>query len=111
MIIYFKKILNISEDKAPERIDQVAGWKITMKEHNTLLSLLKNNMDHVANKYSDFFIPEAEIDVFIFAIKNENSIFLKHALVDSIFSISMLANERIIKELLHNLQKGSRLEL
>jgi hypothetical protein len=82
-----------------------------MKNHNALLALLRNNMDHIAIKYSDFFIPEANSMVFIFAIKNENSIFLKHALVDSIFSIAVLTDEEIIKELLRNLEKGSRMGL
>lgn len=106
----FKKIITIWEDKAKDRIDEVAGWKIKNSKDCILRSLLKNNMDYVAWKYVYFYIFEAKEDLFRFAIRNENEFFIKHCLSETIF-VSMLSHPEIINELLTTIEKGSRIEL
>ena len=49
--------------------------------------------------------------LFIFAIKNENEVFIKYALQETIFSLSMLTNSEIIEEILKTLESGARIEL
>lgn len=107
----FKKILNICEDKAEERIDEVAGWKIKLENHNMFKSLLSNHMDTVACKYSDFYVEDATLDLFLFAIRNENDIFIKHSLKEVIFTVKMIANVEVVEEILKNLEKGRKIEL
>lgn len=73
-----------------KRIEQVAGWKIKPENESMLKSLLKNNADHAACKYIDFYVEDANIELFIFTIRNENEEFIKHALKESVYNMSML---------------------
>ena len=95
-----------------ERIEQVAGWKIKPGGKESMLrSLLRNNADSAASKYCNFYILDADIDLLIYAIRNENEEFIKHALKSLIFNVNMLSEIKIIKELLENLNEGRHIEL
>lgn len=107
----FKMIQDNCDEKVQEKIDQVTGWKIRVKGFNMLRSLLKNNMDVVACKYSNFYIRDATEDLLLFAMKNENEIFLKHALKDIIFSVNMLCRDKVIAMQLDFIKRGTRVEM
>lgn len=107
----FQKVNNICERKETEIIDKIAGWKIKPDNENMLFSLIKNDMDAVACKYSDFYIADINIEVFLFAIKNENEVFIKHVLQDSMVSPKMLTDARIVETLLKSVENGRIMEL
>lgn len=93
------------------RIEEVASWKIIPTQERMLHSLLRNNADKVACKFSDFYILEATIELFLFAIKNQNEIFIKHSLLDNVFASNMLTDPQLIEELLTNIESGISIEL
>jgi hypothetical protein len=107
----FKRIINVCEDKAMKRIEEVAGWKIKPDNESMLKSLLRNNADMAACKHSGFYIMDADIELFIYSIRNENDEFIKHALKESVFTINMLSDPILIDELIESLQDGRHIEL
>lgn len=88
----------------------MSAWKLQTSE-NFLKALLNNNMDSVAKDFCLFYIKDATIDLFIYCIKNENEVFLKHALRNSVFPGTMLADSEIINEILNTFQLGVKTEL
>ena len=74
-------------------------------------ALLSHGMDVVACEFAIYAIHDCDINMFLFAIQNGNEIFLKYALKEAIFSISILHEEKMILTLLDGINNGARIEL
>ena len=75
----FKKIIEICDDQAPNKIRLIANWKLKSNE-NILKSLLVNGQDSIACEFAEFYLHDAGMDLMIFCLRNYNEIFLKFAL-------------------------------
>jgi len=67
-------------------------------------------MDKIACDYAGFYLPDANIELLLFALRNGNEIFLKYALQESIFSSKNLADKNVVDEILTMLANNSRTE-
>lgn len=76
-----------------------------------LMALLKHNIDAVASSCANEYQKDADRHLLEFAIENENIVFLKKALQDSIFSLNLINDPLIIRKLLDKIHSGLNIEL
>lgn len=76
LIIHFTD----KQDKAEKIIKTIyKEWRVIDSNENILKALLVNDMDVVACDQNAINIHEADEALFLFALKNENDVFLKFA--------------------------------
>jgi hypothetical protein len=72
-------------DDYPKLVGLIADWKLEQSE-NFMMSLLVNRQDDIAKLYAENYLHEVgdienkEFDLMIFALRNYNETFMKHAL-------------------------------
>ncbi|CAI2360713.1 unnamed protein product [Moneuplotes crassus] len=100
---------NIKESKhnVLPKVESICKWKIKASE-NLLKCLLESCWDHLAIKYCEFYIKDADRDLLRFCIKNENEDFLKHALNNNIFLSSVLDHDDTVTMILDLLYSRTR---
>ena len=107
----FKKILEFCPDDYVPRIRQIASWGLKSSE-NFLLSLLINRQDVIATDedFIKLYQQDATFDLMVFAIRNQNEVFLKFALSDSIFGSDFFENQKVREEILNNIELKAKTE-
>lgn len=71
-----KKVIDFCPFKSEDMIRDMASWKLISTE-NVMRSMLNNSCDIVANEYALTYIKNCDDDLLIFAIDNQNELFIK----------------------------------
>lgn len=98
-----RKIIEKTEDEAPQVIKEVANWKLQSSE-NFLLAMLANQQDIIAIDYGKYYLQCAKYtdgeELLLFALNNSNEYFLKHAFRNVIFDSQLLNKQNIVDEII-----------
>ena len=57
--------------------------------------MLLNRQDEIATEFARFYLKDAQIELMVFTLRNQNEIFLKFALKESIFGVNFFSDERV----------------
>lgn len=76
------------------RIRAICDWRLKSSE-NFLLAMLINRQDVIACDYVHFFLRDAKVELFQFALRNQNEHFLKFALNEAIFGANVFQEAKI----------------
>jgi hypothetical protein len=90
-------------------VRRIAKWTLKSTE-NILKSLLVNKMDPIAKEVAHFYSERADKELLKYCMQNNNEFFLKYALQNQIFSISLLNTEELINCILEIMEKGNKTE-
>lgn len=94
-------------NKLLPKINEVIDWRLSSDGEDVLLALLQCNMDTIATNCADiYFEPESRNNLFKFAVKNENELFMKFALKQAKFDHSVVDNPENIDMILTYIEKG-----
>lgn len=103
----FDAIIKHCDDQATTKINEVIDWKLSSDGEDVLLALLQCNMDTIATNWADtYFEPERKDELFKFAVKNENELFMKFALKEAKFDHTVVDNHDNIDMILTYIEKG-----
>jgi hypothetical protein len=104
-----KTVLEHCPDDHAPRIRAICDWRLKSSE-NFLMAMLMNRQDVIACEYANYYLRDAKKKLFRFALRNQNEIFLKYALNNSIFGESLFKQEKIKKELMDMLKLKTKTE-
>ena len=103
----FDAIIRHWDDQATTRINEVIDWKLPSDGEDVLLALLEWNMDTIATNWAEmYFEPENKNNLFKFALRNENEMFMKFALKEAKFDNTVVDNQENITKILEYMEKG-----
>ena len=92
-----KKIMEYCEEETPQRIKQVANWRLRSTE-NFLQSMLTNRQDIIAAQYGQYYKDNAkEPDLLRFALENSNEQFLKHGLRQEVLNCGQIQDKENVE--------------
>lgn len=83
-----KMVLEYCLDDYVPRIRAICDWRLKSSE-NFLLAMLINRQDVIACDFANYFLRDTKVELFQFALRNQNEIFLKFALNEALFGASV----------------------
>ena len=104
-----KRVIELWPDDYPKMVGIIASWKLEQNE-NFLMSLLINRQDKVACMWVDSYLFDANEILMIFCLRNQNEVFMKHALQGSLFGMTFLSMDSVVKDLLFMMQSKAKTE-
>lgn len=107
----FDYIIQALPESANIRIKEISDWRLSIKGENMLLALCQCNMDAIACSAAPFYPYDASDQLFNLCIDNENEVFMKYALQESLFDLKLLEHDNVISNILTTIEKGQRLDL
>ena len=100
-----KKVSDAYENNEKVRKDsckEVCEWMMVgdSEEHNVLGALLEQNMEELALDYMGWYMRFLDKGLFIFALSNNNTHFMKEALKKQAFDKQMYTNAKVVSTML-----------
>jgi hypothetical protein len=97
-------------DDYPKMVGIIADWKLEQSE-NFMMSLLINRQDDIAKLYIHHYLNEvSDSTLMLFALRNNNETFMKHALKESLFGMQFLSEAAVVAEMLYLLSTRGKTE-
>jgi len=95
-------------DAYPKMVGIIADWHLEQSE-NFMMSLLINRQDDIAKLYIQHYLHEVnDSSLMVFALRNNNETFMKHALKESLFGMQFLSEPTVVAEMLYLLSTRAK---
>jgi hypothetical protein len=109
---FFDFIKKWNQNNYTTRIKEVADWNLQVEGENLLLALLQANMDQIACSNIQFYHFDVNIELFYWAIDNDNEVFLKYSMKEGVFSsFNIFEKQEVIDKLFGFIEKGVKIDL
>jgi hypothetical protein len=109
---FFDFIIKWNQNNFTTRIKEVADWKLQVEGENLLLALLQANMDQIACSNIQFYHFDVNLDLFYWALDNDNEVFLKYSMKEGVFSsFNIFEKQEVIDKLFGYIEKGVKIDL
>jgi hypothetical protein len=96
-----------SELDKKEWFTNVCDWKLDL-EDNMLRTLLHHNRDDICLEYMGFYQKFLDVNLYLYALQNNNNAFMKGALLQGAFPKKIFQDEKVIVEIMVYLDDGSK---
>lgn len=109
---FFNLIKKWNQNSFTTRIKEVADWKLQIEGENMLLALLQANMDQIACSNTQFYSFDCTIELFFYALDNDNEVFLKYSMKEGTFSsLNLFEKQEVIDKLFIYIENGVKIDL